>query len=182
MPNNSTPSRLRKGLRPEWAGPFDYRNVAAKGELGTALVDTATRLPRCARNDIRGQSKGLAGVDRVLRLSAATWVVGWRVCGSMATGSCGLGGVSGRPSTGSGRTCLGGGVSGRPSTGSGRTCLGGGVSGRPSTGSGRTCLGGWAPFDWLDERAWAGWRTCLGGLRGADGLELAQGLQVGQGG
>ena len=38
-------------------GSFDYRNVAAKSELATALVHTATRSPRCARNDIRGQSK-----------------------------------------------------------------------------------------------------------------------------
>ena len=34
-------------------GPFNYRNVAVRSELATALIDAATRLPRCARNDIR---------------------------------------------------------------------------------------------------------------------------------
>ena len=41
------------------AGSFDYRNIAVKSALATALVDAATRLPRCARNDMRGQSKDL---------------------------------------------------------------------------------------------------------------------------
>ena len=38
-------------------GSFDYWNVAAKSELATALVHTAARLPRCARDDVRGQLK-----------------------------------------------------------------------------------------------------------------------------
>ena len=38
-------------------GRFNYRNVAVRSELATALIDTATRLPRCARNYIRRKLK-----------------------------------------------------------------------------------------------------------------------------
>ena len=56
-------------------GSFDYRNVAAKSELATALVDTATGLPRCARNDIGGQSKGPDNTPESVDLErAGQWI------------------------------------------------------------------------------------------------------------
>ena len=65
--------RGRRIIEGPWGTPgsFDYRNVAAKGELATALVDSATRLPRCARNDIRRQSKGPG--ERRFVLTPAPW-------------------------------------------------------------------------------------------------------------
>ena len=65
-------------------GRFNYRSVAVRSELATALIDTATRLPRCARNDIRRQLKEPG--QRLSALRAGADSMGRSSGGGLASG------------------------------------------------------------------------------------------------